>query len=340
VLDRATGKLISAKPHVKVNWTLGLDENGRPIDNPAARYTEEPALVYPGPGGAHNWFPMAFSPKTGLAYFPAYQSALVYARQPDWKPQPFRSNSGWGGYAGEAGKKRAELQKIGDADEKAMLTAWDPVTQKLAWQVPLPRHGNGGVFVTASDLVFEGTTKQTFAAFDARTGKVLWEYPTQSAPVAGGITYMVDGVQYVAINAGWGGGAAQIERGAGIELPRAAARLLVFKLGGTLQLPPLAKAEPIPNPPPLRATEEQVQRGAQLFADTCSGCHGRQAIGGVKDLRHMTAETHAKFSDIVLKGIYVEKGMASFADLLDQQKVDDIHAYLIARANEDWGERQ
>jgi quinohemoprotein ethanol dehydrogenase len=80
-----------------------------------------------------------------------------------------------------------------------------------------------------------------------------------------------------------------------------------------------------------------VQRGAQLFAETCSGCHGRQAIGGVKDLRHMTPETHAKFSDIVLKGIYVEKGMASFADLLDQQKVDDIHAYLIARANEDWG---
>ncbi|HTM94861.1 MAG TPA: PQQ-dependent dehydrogenase, methanol/ethanol family [Croceibacterium sp.] len=338
VLDRATGKLISAKPHVKVNWTLGLDENGRPIDNPAARYTEQPALVYPGPGGAHNWFPMAFSPKTGLAYFPAYQSALVYARQPDWKPQPFRSNSGWGGYSGEALKKRMELQKIGDADEKAMLTAWDPVTQKLAWQVPLPRHGNGGVFVTASDLVFEGTTKQTFAAFDARTGKVLWEYPTQSAPVAGGITYMVDGVQYVAINAGWGGGAAQIERGAGIELPRAAARLLVFRLGGDLKLPPLAKAEPIPNPPPLRATEDQVQRGAQLFAETCSGCHGRQAIGGVKDLRHMTAETHAKFSDIVLKGIYVEKGMASFADLLNQQQVDDIHAYLIARANEDWGE--
>src|SRR3990172_4729584 len=84
-----------------------------------------------------------------------------------------------------------------------------------AWQVELPRHGNGGVFVTASDLVFEGTTKQIFAAFDARTGKVLWEYPTQSAPVAGGITYELDGEQYVAINAGWGGGAAQIERGAG-----------------------------------------------------------------------------------------------------------------------------
>ena len=223
-------------------------------------------------------------------------------------------------------------------DEKAWLTAYDPVKQEIAWQVELPRHGNGGVMVTASDLVFEGTTRQTFAAFDARSGKQLWEYPTQSAPVAGAITYMLDGVQYIAINAGWGGGAAQIERGSGIELPRAPARLLVFRLGGTGQLPPLAAAEAIPNPPPLRASEAQVQRGAQLYAETCAVCHGQQAIGGIKDLRHMTPETHGKFKDIVLGGIYVDKGMASFADLLNEQQVEDIHAYLIARANEDWGE--
>jgi quinohemoprotein ethanol dehydrogenase len=248
-----------------------------------------------------------------------------------------RSNSGWGGFGPDMAAKRAPLQEQANKIEKAWLTAWDPVKQQAAWQVELPRHGNGGVFVTASDLVFEGTTRQTFAAFDARTGRVLWEYPTQSAPVAGGITYMLDGVQYVAINAGWGGGAAQIEQSAGIELPRAKARLLVFRLGGTAQLPPLAATAAVPPPPPLRASEATVQRGAQLFADTCAVCHGRNAIGGVKDLRHMTAETHGKFDDIVLEGIYLDKGMASFADLLTQEEVAAIHAYLIARANEDWG---
>ena len=64
-----------------------------------------------------------------------------------------------------------------------------------------------------------------------------------------------------------------------------------------------------------------MQRGAQLYAQTCATCHGRSAVGGVKDLRHMTADTHAKFGEIVLGGIYLEKGMASFADLLDQQQV-------------------
>ena len=337
VLDRATGEFISAGAHVMQNWNLGFDAKGRPVTSKAVRYGFDPALVMPGPGGAHNWFPMAYSPHTKLAYFPAYQSGWVYALQPDWTPQPMRSNSGWGGFTGEAAAKRMPLQAEANKIEKAWLTAWDPVKQQAVWQVELPRHGNGGVFVTASDLVFEGTTKQTFAAFDARTGRVLWEYPVQSAPVAGGITYMLDGVQYVAVNAGWGGGAAQQEQGAGIELPRAKARLLVFKLGGTGQLPPLEATAAVPPPPPLRAPEAQVQRGAQLFAQTCAVCHGARAIGGVKDLRHMSADTHGKFNQIVLDGLYLEKGMASFADLLKADDVEAIHAYLIARANEDWG---
>ncbi|MGX7894633.1 PQQ-dependent dehydrogenase, methanol/ethanol family [Tsuneonella sp. HG222] len=339
VLDRATGEFISAKAHVFQNWNEGFDAKGRPITSEKVRYATDPVMVAPGPGGAHNWFPMAFSPRTGLAYFPAYQSAFAYAVQPGWKPQPMRSNSGWGGFTGEAAKKRAAVMEEANKLEKAMLTAWDPVKQQIAWQVPLPRHGNGGVMVTAGDLVFEGTTKQTFSAFDARTGKVLWEYPTQSAPVAGAITYMLDGVQYVAVNAGWGGGAAQIERGAGIELPRAPARLLVFKLGGTKQLPPLAAKEPIQDPPPLRASEAQVAQGARIFADTCALCHGQNAIGGVKDLRHMSRETHARFNAIVLEGIYADKGMASFADILTPEQAEQVHHYLIARANEDWGER-
>ncbi len=337
VLDRATGEFISAGAHVITNWNLGFDANGRPIDNPAVRYGFEPTLVFPGPGGAHNWFPMAFSPRTGLAYFPGYQSGFVFALQPDWVPQPRRSNSGWGGYGPQHAQRRAELQAEANAVEKAWLTAYDPVRQRVAWQVELPRHGNGGVFVTASDLVFEGTTKQTFAAFDARTGQQLWEYPTQSAPVAGGITYEVDGVQYIAINAGWGGGAAQIEQASGTELPRSSARLLVFKLGGTQQLPALAAKEPVPPPPALRASEAEIALGARLYGQTCAVCHGQNAMGGVKDLRHMSADTHGKFDDIVLRGIYVDKGMASFADIIDAAQAKAIHSYLIARANEDWG---
>ena len=338
VLDRKTGKLISANNYVPVTWAKGIDlKTGRPIVNPEARYGTDPVLVTPGPGGGHNWFPMAYSPKTRLAYFPAYEQWQVYAKDPDFKPQPFRSNSGWGGYTGEALKKRIALQKEGDRHERAFLLAWDPVRQKAAWQVPLPRHGNGGVLVTASNLVVEGTTRQTLAIFRATDGRQLWEFNTQSAPVAGPITYLLDGVQYIAVNAGWGGGAAQVERGAGKELPRAPARLLVFRLGGDKALPPLKAEEALPQPPPLRASEADVQKGAALYARTCALCHGQQALGGVKDLRRMSPDIHRQFKDIVLGGARKDKGMASFADILTPADADAIHAYLIARANEDWG---
>jgi len=341
VLDRVTGKVISAHNYVPVNWARGIDpKTGAPDIDPAARYGNDPVLITPGPGGGHNWFPMAFSPRTRLAYFPAFEQWLVYARASQFEPQPFRSNSGWGGYSGPALQKRLALQKTGDAREKAFLLAWDPVRQRVAWQVPLPRHGNGGVLATAGNLVLEGTTRQTFAIFRATDGKLLWEMPVQSAPVAGPITFLADGEQYVAVNAGWGGGAAQIERASGTALNRAPARLLVFKLGAARQLPPLAPAAPVPDPPPLRASEATVRRGAELFARNCAICHGQLAVGGVKDLRLMDASGHASFNDIVLNGTRAERGMASFGKLLSREDVESIHAYVISRAQEDWGHPQ
>jgi quinohemoprotein ethanol dehydrogenase len=337
VLDRRTGELLSANHYVPTNWASRIDiASGKPKGG-TARYGTDPVLVTPGPGGAHNWFPMAFNPKTALAYFPAYEHWFVYARDPNFAPKPFRSNGGWGGYTGEALAKRMAPQKEGDAREKAWLLAWDPVKQSEAWRIPLPRHGNGGVLTTAGNLVIEGTTRQTFAIFRATDGKPLWEMPVQTAPVAAPITFMVKGEQYIVVNAGWGGGAAQVERGIGIQQNRASARLLAFKLGGRESLPPLPAAPPIPDPPPLRASEAVIHRGAELFGSTCAQCHGQLAVGGVKDLRFMSRETHAAFNDIVLKGVRADKGMASFANLVSQADADAIHAYLISRAHEDWG---
>lgn len=79
-----------------------------------------------------------------------------------------------------------------------------------------------------------------------------------------------------------------------------------------------------------------MSEGRALYAETCNRCHGDNAIGGVKDLRFMTAETHAQFNDIVLKGIGADKGMASFADVLTPSQAEAIHAFLIARGNEDY----
>ena len=159
----------------------------------------------------------------------------------------------------------------------------------------------------------------------------------RSSPIAGPITYTVDGEQYVAVNAGWGGGLAHFERASGHGMNVSKARLLVFKLGGSVQLPPLPDAPPLEEPPPLRASEAEIRAGAALYAQHCALCHGEQARGGIRDLRHMSAATHAEFDDILLRGTRARSGMASFADVLSPQDVAAIHAYIIARAHEDWG---
>ena len=333
VLDRATGKLISARNYVPVTWASGIDpKTGRPIENPAARYGETPVMVSPGASGAHNFNPMAFSPLTGLAYFPAVESYMGYASTPTYTPGK-GNGFAFSGHPDE----RKQIAEYAEAHLRAWLTAWDPVRQKEVWRVEYPRNGSGGALATAGNLVFQGTINQTFDAFRADTGQKLWEFPAQNVPIAAPMTYAVGGVQYVAINAGWGGGTAHVESFRFRDLRLSKARLLVFRLGGTAQLPPMAPAAPTRQPPPpSTASAELIAKGGRLYAGTCAACHGAEARGGVKDLRQMTPETHAAFLDIVLGGARSKNGMASFADVLSRTDAEAVHAYLISRANEDW----
>jgi quinohemoprotein ethanol dehydrogenase len=338
VLDRATGELLSARPYVANFWANRIDmATGRPIVNPAANFGTEPIPMTPAAAGGHNWNPMAYSPLTGLTYFAAHDIWIAYSKDPGFKPQPFRSNAGWGFGIGQPPEKMRAIQSFLDSSEKGWLMAWDPVQQREAWRVQYPRPGSGGVLATAGNLVVQGTPMQTLAIYRADNGAKLWEMPVQNVPVAGPVTYTVDGEQYIAVNAGWGGGMALVELAYGRTRDNSSARVLAFKLGGTATLPPLDPQPPIPHPPPLRASEETVKNGAALYARTCQICHGTRAVGGVKDLRHMTPETHKEFDDIVLHGARASRGMASFADLLNQADSAAIHAYVIARANEDWG---
>jgi quinohemoprotein ethanol dehydrogenase len=338
VLDRATGELISAEAIAPNTWASHIDmKTGRPVYGKDTLFGETPVLQEPGPGGAHNWWPMAFSPRTGLVYIPVQRQAFIYSQAPSFNPQPFRSNAGFG-FAGYADLRR-ELNQKAAAIEGGWLAAWDPVKQKEIWRAPYKRPGAGGTLATGGGLVFEGTIDRTIAAYDDKTGEKLWESPTNTMPIAAPMTYSVNGVQYVAIAAGWGGGMAAVERGSPGDRGRDQARLLVYKLGAKGTLPPFDPKTPaLTPPPPVRATEAQITRGAEVFAQNCALCHGQEARGGgEKDLRALTPELHAQFKDIVLGGARKEKGMPSFADALSAEDVEAVHGYIISRANEDWG---
>ncbi len=193
VVNRETGKLISAKPFVPVNWAKGYDiATQRPIEDPAKRPREDYKAtdICPSWMGGKNWQPMSYNPGTGLVYVTTNNmcqdmklAEVQYRRGAFYLGNDSSVNPGHGDHLGQ-------------------LLALDPVTQKAAWTMNLPLPWNGGTMTTAGNLVFFGDIQGQFHALDAKTGKSLWQMNVGSGVGAGPMTYSVDGKQYVAILVG------------------------------------------------------------------------------------------------------------------------------------------
>ena len=172
---------------------------------------------------------------------------------------------------------------------KGYLLAWDPITQQEAWRHNHVGISNGGALSTAGNLVFQGTAKGQFNAFNAADGTLKWSFPTDTGIIAAPVSYEIDGEQYIAIVVGWGG----VFSLASGDLTKVFAdvrnnsRVLVFKLGRDLKLPPSeAYQEYAVQPPEKFGTSEDVAAGKTLYLQYCFACHGAQAIGGglIQDL--------------------------------------------------------
>ena len=85
------------------------------------------------------------------------------------------------------------------------------------------------------------------------------------------------------------------------------------------------------------ATPAQLENGKYQYMGNCMVCHGALVISGgvTPDLRMLSAEKHQIFKEIVYDGVIHSAGMPRMGDLVGEQDVHDIHAYIIQRANED-----
>ncbi|MBZ5700913.1 MAG: PQQ-dependent dehydrogenase, methanol/ethanol family [Acidobacteriia bacterium] len=343
VLDRKSGELISATPYTNINWATGVDmKTGRPIETPIARYPgSDPAPIIPGPGGAHNWQPMSYSPLTGLVYIPEQDTGFKYKAVEHFEPKSLGFNTATDAVA--AGLPQdPNIKKAILASVKGHLVAWDPVRQKQVWEVERPAAWNGGILTTAGNLVFQGTAGGNFEAYRADTGEKLWSAPAQTGVMAGPMTYTVKGEQYVAVLAGWGGAlpliAGEVALKSG-KMPNLG-RMLVFKLGGKASLPPAHMEQPVLHPPASTATPATIHKGEQLFQSYCSNCHGDVAVSGgvLPDLRYSGMLDDEMWYGIVLGGMLKQAGMVSFAKELSREDAETIRAYVIFRANQSLAE--
>ncbi len=184
VLDRTNGKSLLTAPFGPVNWALGIDEQGRPIPNPAKEPAPDGRLIAPDEGGMTNYRSPSFDPKTGLFIVDAHPSWSIYFAK------PADGNYGWAG---------ADYGLWG----KGVIEAIDYQTGKIRWSHEVGDGGSGaGVLTTASGLTFTGDAYGNVLALDTSNGKTLWHsgtgIPMQSSP----ITYELDGRQYMITSSG------------------------------------------------------------------------------------------------------------------------------------------
>ncbi len=328
MLDVATGELLVAENFVPVNWTTGYDlATGRPVINEAAQYTkaEGPRIAQPGPAGAHAWHPMAYSPITGLLYIPGRESSIAYTANPNASLGNFNLNVDFFGGDAAYDDPANTIPRGGDTK----VIAWDPVRGAEVWSAARSSGGPAGMLATAGNLVFTGNpADQIMQAFRADNGEQVWSYPIQAGISAGSISFELDGEQHIAQVVG---GQSQ----GGYYAPTHA-RLLIFKLGGTAQLPPNAEYTQAPYSPPEQfATADEVTQGGQIYGNACAICHGDGGTsrGMFPDLRRSALlQSQEAFDQVVLEGIRAERGMTAFAGQLTTAETSLIRAYMTDRA--------
>jgi mono/diheme cytochrome c family protein len=196
---------------------------------------------------------------------------------------------------------------------------------------------------TAGNLVFGGDAYGMFSAYDAKNGKKLWSIDLKTGVLAPAMTYEIDGVQYVALLAGWGGaGGLSAFKDPGTALSKYQTdqgRLFVFKIGGYTNVKALApEGTPPAEPPKQTADAATIAKGFNLYHRNCLVCHGffAQSEGEVPDLRLMPKEIFDQFDSVVLDGALADNGMASFKDVLSKDDAAAIKAYILDQSHLAW----
>jgi alcohol dehydrogenase (cytochrome c) len=167
-----------------VNWSLGVDRQGRPIPNPAKEPAPDGRLIAPDEGGLTNYRSPSFDTKNGLFIVDAHPSWSIYFAK------PADGVYGWSG---------ADYDVWG----KGVIDAIDYQTGKIRWSHELGPGGAGsGVLTTDSGLTFTGDAMGNFLALDSSNGKTLWHAGSGSSIVSSPTTYELDGRQYVLMSSG------------------------------------------------------------------------------------------------------------------------------------------
>jgi quinohemoprotein ethanol dehydrogenase len=186
---------------------------------------------------------------------------------------------------------------------------------------------------TAGNLVFQGSADGRFLAYDATTGANLWQTPVGNGVVAAPSTFEVDGVQYVAIAAGWGGVYGITDK---FTDTVGTGHVYTFKVGGSTPMPDFTAAEPGVLVEGVSYNPDHYGEGAAVYIANCVFCHGVPAVasgGNVPNLGYSSPDMIADLENILFSAAFEEAGMPSFKGKLSSEDIAKITAFIQGTAD-------
>jgi alcohol dehydrogenase (cytochrome c) len=191
-IDRETGEFLWARPTVEQNVIESVNvESGLGTVAREKMFTapNQDIFVCPSSLGGKNFHSGAYSPLTGLMYFPL-QNTCMTATSTSAKPS-----------LDDLYAIRMKNVITPGTENVGTIEAISVETGKTVWKHE-QRAGQTSLMVTAGGLLFGGDTGGHFRAFDPDTGAVLWDVNLGSQVTGYPVTYAVNGKQYIAVSTG------------------------------------------------------------------------------------------------------------------------------------------
>ena len=273
-------------------------------------YWEKALLVKPSTFGGANWPPSAFSPETGYFYVLGSDQYSTFTRSLEkYKP----GDTYWGSI----------IQPLQDAPLKGTVTAIDVKTNKIAWQDKWNATAYSGLLTTKGGLVFVGHNDGRLIAYNAKTGKQVWEFKTDAGVNAPPVAYEVDGKEYISV----------LVAGNSLAGSKHGDSLWTFSLDGKIKSGTVTNNKAKKNDNKDKGKDTSTAKGnpddgEKVFKGNCLACHGEQGAGGHNgpNLQQSDiAKDPQKVMERVKKGGTV---MPAFGDLLTDQQIKDVTSYI------------